>query len=384
MHPHQSATVPPREPSHLVRPVVLWMLAAAAAMLLALLFAIQHYFSLRALGHPSSFGGLFAAQLVRWLLWVALAPLILAVARRWRLGDRGLQSYLVQGAAAIVFALGHASLATLIERLGLSPAAVPDAGSLPFSLLARVRTMFAADLLVYGGLLAVYHAMEYYRRYRERELRASRLEARLAQAQLQMLRMQLHPHFLFNTLHAVSSLMHEDVDAADEMLAALSDLLRFTLGGERAQEVPLRQEVEFVRRYLDIMRFRFGDRLRARVDIDPAALEALVPSLLLQPLVENALRHGIADRLEGGEVQLSAERFERTVRLRVRDDGPGLPRGWNEHRDSGLGLRNTRARLRHLYGGAHRMYFANRPSGGLELTLVVPFRPRATPPEPLA
>lgn len=349
---------------------VAWSVAVGSATLFALMFASEQYVYLRMHGASVPAAELVGVHLARWYLWAALAPFIFTVARRWRLGSgHRARRVAIQGAAAVGFALVHAVLSALVER-GIGVAS----GPLSLTLTNQAAALFASDILIYGAIAAVYHALEYYHRYRDRELRASRLGAQLAQTRLQMLRMQLRPHFLFNTLNAISSLMHEDVETADAMLAELSGLLRLALDGDDSQEVPLRQEVEFTRRYLDIMRMRFGTRLEAAIEIDPAALDALVPNLVLQPLVENALRHGIAKRLDGGRVEVHARRVNGTVRLRILDDGPGLPAGWDQHRDGGLGLRNTRARLRQLYGASHRLALANRPGGGLELTLVVPFR----------
>jgi signal transduction histidine kinase len=352
------------------------VIAVALATLFGLIFASQHYVYLRARGQTASIDYLLAIHLARWYLWVALSPLIFAIARRWRLGDsRRAYRLAVQGVAAVGFALAHAVLSALVERaIGVIT------GPLPFTLTAHISALFAGDILTYGGIVAVYHAIEYYHRYRQRELRASQLATRLAQAQLQMLRMQLHPHFLFNTLNTVSSLMHQDVESADAMLTELSELLRLALRGDAAQEVPLRQEVEFVQRYLGIMRIRFGNRLATSLEIDPAALDALVPTLMLQPLVENAVHHGAAKRLDGGRVEIRVERVNGDLRVRIIDDGPGLPPDWDEERNGGVGLRNTRARLRQLYGDSHRLDLANRPTGGVELTLTVPFRTAATAP----
>jgi signal transduction histidine kinase len=345
-------------------------LALAAATLFALVVASQYHMYWRMLGHVEPLGPLLEIQLARWYLWVALCPFIFAIAQRWRPGASVARRWVgMQIATAVGFALAHAVLSALVERW-IGTSSTP----LPLTLSAHVTALLPLDIVTYGAIAATYLAVDYYHRYRRRELSALRLEARLAQTHLQVLRSQLQPHFLFNTLNTVSALMHEDVEAADAMLSALSDLLRLALHGDGSHEVPLRQEVEFLRRYLDIMRLRFRGLLTAEVEIDPAALDALVPILVLQPLVENAVRHGIAKRLDGGRVIVRAERLDGTLRLRVADNGPGLPAGWEEDRHSGVGLRNTRARLHQLYGAAHRIEVRNQPSGGVELTLTVPFR----------
>jgi two-component system, LytTR family, sensor kinase len=190
--------------------------------------------------------------------------------------------------------------------------------------------------------------------------------------------MQLNPHFLFNTLHAISALMHKDVEAADCMIARLSDLLRYALESTDAQEVPLKQELAFLERYLEIEQTRFGDRLVVRKQIDPLALEALVPTLILQPLVENAIRHGIEPHARRGEIRLSARRDAGMLHLEVRDNGGGLITA-NGSPEEGVGLSNTRARLAELYGDRHRFEFRNADQGGLIVHLVIPCRLESTP-----
>ena len=210
-------------------------------------------------------------------------------------------------------------------------------------------------------------------------LRAARLEARLAEAELEALRARLHPHFLFNTLHAISTLMHRDVEAADRMLADLSDLLRLSLGTHTGQAVPLQQELDVLEHYLKIEQTRFQDRLTVQMTIDPATLDAQVPSLILQPLVENAIRHGIAPRAGAGRVEILARCDHRRLHLEVRDDGCGLPPAEHGRPQEGPGLANTRARLRQLYGAAQRFELAPAPGGGAVASLEIPFLP--CPPE---
>ena len=221
-------------------------------------------------------------------------------------------------------------------------------------------------------IVAVSQAFDYYRKYRERELRAAELEKRLAQAKLQALQMQLNPHFLFNTLHSISSLMHKDVEAADRMIMRLGDLLRAALESSDTQEVGLRQELEFLKRYLEIEQTRFGDRLKIKLNIAPDTLEAQVPNLILQPLVENAIKHGIEPRSKPGCIELSAHRVNGELALEVCDNGVGLRD--DQAIDEGVGLSNTRARLRELYGEAHRFELRAGPEGGLLVHLTIPFK----------
>jgi LytS/YehU family sensor histidine kinase len=232
-------------------------------------------------------------------------------------------------------------------------------------------------------LVSVHQARHNYQRFRERELRASQLEAKLAQTQLEVLKMQLHPHFLFNTLHAISTLIHRDPDAADEMVAQLSDLLRMTLANIGIQEVPLQQELEFLHRYLDIQKMRFQDRLEVIVDVPSETLDIQVPNQVLQPIVENAVRHGVDARSGSGRIEVRARTTEHMLELTVRDDGPGVNGAVRLPRERpGIGLSNTRARLRELYGPASTLSLENHPQGGALVTLSIPLRRTETPAPP--
>jgi two-component system, LytTR family, sensor kinase len=248
-----------------------------------------------------------------------------------------------------------------------------------------VMTAFLAHvhqyILFYCLLLGVGLALDYYHRYRERERTAERLQAGLNEARLQALKMQLHPHFLFNTLHAISSLIPAEAQPARRMVARLGDLLRTSLDHEATQEVTLREELEFLQPYLEIEQIRLGDRLDLRMEIDPAVLEARVPHLVLQPLVENAVRHGIAPRVEGGWIEISAVSRDGALALTVRDDGPGLAAHEGAAGQNGIGLANVRARLEQLYGEDHRFELENGSDGGLTITLLIPQAPEARRPE---
>jgi LytS/YehU family sensor histidine kinase len=227
-------------------------------------------------------------------------------------------------------------------------------------------------LATYFSLAALGHAIAYWYEAEERALNAERLQTRLAEAQLQALQRQLQPHFLFNTLHTISSLMRSDVEAADVMIDRLSDLLRMSLKSN-AQEVSLKQEMEILQSYLAIEQTRFRDRLSVAIDVDPAVLDARVPHLLLQPLVENAVRHGIAPRARPGRVGIRASRSGGQLQIDVRDSGDGLPPDRLIAMNDGVGLGNTRARLAHLYGAAHSFSFANLAEGGFQVTVSLPF-----------
>jgi LytS/YehU family sensor histidine kinase len=228
------------------------------------------------------------------------------------------------------------------------------------------------NLLIYWVIVAVTFAFDYYGKFRERELRAAELEKSLAQAKLRALQMQLNPHFLFNSLHSVSALMHQDVDAADRMIVRLSDLLRAALENSDAQEVTLRAELKFLQSYLEIEKIRFGQRLTVQTKIPADLLDARVPNLILQPLVENAIRHGIEPHAKPGHIELHAQRLNGELMLVVCDNGAGVSDAAMV--SEGIGLSNTRARLRTLYGEAQHFELGNRPEGGLRVRLTIPFR----------
>jgi len=224
-----------------------------------------------------------------------------------------------------------------------------------------------------------WHALNYYHERREREIQAAALAAQLAQAQLQTLKMQLQPHFLFNTLNSISALNHEDPRAANRMIARLSELLRLTLENDGAQEVSLLQELDFLKRYLEIQQVRFGDRLNVRFDVTPETLEARVPNLLLQPLVENAIQHGIAPFAARGEISIQASCENGLLCLRVTDNGPGLPAPKPSGPPEGVGLANTRARLQQIYSNAHRFELRNGTEQGAVAEVRIPFQTAAGP-----
>jgi two-component system, LytTR family, sensor kinase len=251
-----------------------------------------------------------------------------------------------------------------------------------------MRTAFHQNFMSCWIILGVENALRYYHGYQERrqhalrlELQASELKTQLVRAQLSALNMQLQPHFLFNTLNAVMVLVRQRKAAeAEEMLGRLSDLLRCVLDGSDTQEVPLRQELEYLEQYLAIERVRFQDRLRIEVRTDPAVLDANVPYMGLQPIVENAIRHGIGGRSSAGMIRISAQRSGDAVRIQVQDDGPGLPAG-RRHED-GIGLANTRERLRQLYGDAGLIALENGEAGGAVATLTLPYRPARVAADP--
>src|SRR5262245_1965799 len=302
--------------------------------------------------------------LADWYVWALLAPAIAWLARRFAIERRSwLRSLLVHIPASLFFSIPK----MVIEFRLLQWLDPPSAQRYPV-------LQFPSTLFTYYAILGAIYAFDYYGKYREHELKASQLQAQLAQAQLQSLKMQLHPHFLFNTLHAISSLMRRDVEGAERMITRLSDLLRLTLENVGAQETSLRQELEFLERYLEIEQTRFRDRLQVKMDIEPEALDARVPNLILQPLVENAVRHGIAPHAAPGLIEISARLKENKLELQVSDNGAGLPDARRAQVKEGVGLGNTRARLDQLYGADYLFDLSNRDKGGLVVSLTIPFR----------
>ncbi|HKQ76007.1 MAG TPA: histidine kinase [Blastocatellia bacterium] len=318
----------------------------------------------------------FLWQLAIWIAWVALAPVALWLRRRFPL-ERGLLKIALPAhlLAVCLLCATHSGLILLMMWLIMhSGGALPEPRLDVLLTYWWVRDMpFCA--LFYGLILGIGSALDYYRQFRERELRASQLEAQLAQAQLQVLKMQLHPHFLFNTLNGITGLVRDhDNAAAVQMLVGLSDLLRQTLDNSGKQEVRLGEELEWLELYLKLQQIRFSDRLQVSVNAEPETLDALTPNLIMQPLVENAIRHGLAPRAAPGSVSLSAKRVNGRLELRVCDDGVGLPDGWRMASGKGVGLLNTEARLRQLYGADFAFEARNREQGGAEVLLSIPLR----------
>lgn len=282
------------------------------------------------------------------------------------------RSVLLHVLAAPCVSLIHAVITT-----ALNPWVWPDMIK-PQPLTHAFRRSFfmsvSDDIFIYWTVVFVVQGWMYYQRYRDRELRTSVLETQLARAQLQALKVQLHPHFLFNTLNSVSELMHQDVRVAERVITRLSDLLRMTLENIGTQEVTLRDEFEFVKGYLEIEQMRFQDRLRVTYDIASETLDARVPNLLLQPLVENAIRHGISKSSRAGLIWIKSEKQGDRVILTVRDNGPGLKaNGHSPAANFGIGLSTTRARLEVLYNHNHTLSLNNLPEGGLEVRIDVPY-----------
>lgn len=356
-------------------PLLRWAIIVGFWTFFGLLNGTQLVLGVRMESIRISFWRVFANDFFGWLFWIPATPVVLALARRFPIErgswSRALPIHLV---SCLLIASAHFAFASWLYLMILpfGPPSEPRSFFEMFS--SRALNQIHLDLLIYGATIGMSYAVSYYFRFREREFRASQLESQLAQAQLQTLKMQLHPHFLFNTLNAIAGLVRDSRNkAAVNMLAGLSDLLRYTLENAGKQQVPLREELEFLELYLDIQQMRFSDRLRVELHIEPATLSALVPNLILQPLVENAIRHGISRRAAAGLVGISANRDGADLHIRIYDDGPGLKHDNGNRMVEGVGLSNTRARLKQLYSDEQNFSLAERPSGGVEAVLIIPF-----------
>jgi signal transduction histidine kinase len=348
---------------------VFWLGLFGIYTLPALIFAGLIHARMVQIGEESSFWEWLLGQQSAWYAWALLTPLIIHLGRRFRL-DR--EHWLPNGLVHVVCGVVLAALQSAVAVLG----SIAVHGE-PMTLAYYWGELYPFWIwrgpwafLVYWAIIGVSYAFDYHASLKERELHASRLESQLHRAQLDALRRQLQPHFLFNTLNSITVLMQKgETETASRMLSDLSTLLRHVLSTSDVQEVPLEEEVEFVRRYTEIEQARFGDRLRVSIDIDPSARHVPVPSFILQLLVENAILHGIAHKTEGGDVEISARCRDGRLNLQVRDNGVGI--GGEEGTD-GIGIGNARERLRHLYGSDFRLEVSDAPGGGVLAELDIP------------
>jgi two-component system LytT family sensor kinase len=316
-------------------------------------------------------------QLVGWYFWIPVTPFILLLGRRVPVGlGRKWTGILVHVVVASLLSLFFAAWNTLFAR-PIAPRETVFELDPGYFFNSFVLQRFHTSLLTYVVILGVGYGIEFYRQHRERELQASQLQAQLAQAQLQALKMQLHPHFLFNTLNGISMLVRKGGQKeAVKMLAGLSDLLRLALENAGTQVVTLKQELNFLERYLELQRIRFRDRLTVKLVVAPDTLSAEVPNLILQPIVENAIRHGIDKHPGAGLVEIRARREDDCLRMEVRDDGPGFSASARTDGSEGVGLTNTRQRLKRLYGDKHRFEIGDAAEGGARAILEIPYRRR--------
>jgi glucose-6-phosphate-specific signal transduction histidine kinase len=342
--------------------------------LIAFVFAMQSYMSATLKGKDAFFLGTLKWAVSDWGPRMVLFPIVISMASRFPLDRdhwaRNLPMHLL-GFALFTVAQSwmYLGLEALTDRWWESSMTVP-------ALMALYLTKSAAmNLLVYAAGVALVQGLSIYEMYRERERRTLQLQGELATAHLEALRGQLQPHFLFNTLNTVTALLRRDPDGAERVITRLGDLLRISLQNTSRQEIPLHEELDFLDRFLEIQQVRFQDRLTVRRDVAPDTLDAAVPTLLLQPLVENAIKHGIEPNATAGVVTIRAQRRDEELLLEVCDNGNGLPAGGAASLREGVGIANTRARLEQLYGEHHRFDLRDGDDGGVCVSITIPFRP---------
>lgn len=307
-----------------------------------------------------------------WYLWAVMTPVVVWLSQHFQIARGGLvRAVAVHVPAVAVFSFLHITGMEAVHWW----LAYSQGREYGWWLQVQRSTFlyFDWEMMTYWAVVGVSHAILYYRESRARAVRAAHFETRLMEAQMSALQQQLHPHFLFNTLHAISALMHKDVAAADRTLMQLSDLLRITLEHLGHQQVLLEAELSALSKYIQIEQTRFGDRLNVRFDVQPETLDILVPSLLLQPLVENAIKHGVARRAGPGHLDIAARRDGDKLLLEVRDDGVGLSEDALTALQKGIGVSTTRARLQHLFGADFRFEF-HRQTQGLAVLIALPWR----------
>jgi two-component sensor histidine kinase len=340
---------------------------------MGLLDASHSYAKYAIRGTPLSWARALALGLSLWYCWGVLSLGIYWLSRRYPLERRtdwrlwvGFHLLACPAFAFVKILMDYPVIKTFYCP---RPHELTLANFIPMAFSSHFHTY----LLIYWAMLGYCVALNYQRRCRERERKAALLEGRLAQLELELLKTQLHPHFLCNALHSVSALVHRDADLAERMLARLGDLLRMTLDNADVQEVPLREELAFLRAYLEIEQARLGPRLRVETEVGPDLDDALVPWLLLQPLAENAVRHGIAPNPRAGRLVVRARRVEEQLVLEVEDDGAGLCKAPRPScRGHGIGLANTRERLQQLYGNQFRFELGRGALGGLLVSVELP------------
>ncbi|HNX97569.1 MAG TPA: histidine kinase [Candidatus Aminicenantes bacterium] len=350
-----------------------WLLLWGAWTLFAIYFVSESMLYKSVNGIKVTIGPLVANYLAEGYLWALFTPVLFRLCKRYQVpAPRWFANTLKQ----LPWSLAITSLFILLYywvKVGIHH--LFDQGPMPLSLRGFYLRIFHVEYIFYWAIIIVIHLTLYRRQLKEREMRNSELERRLAQSQLQGLKMQLHPHFLFNTLNSIQTLVDSDSAAAKKMITRLSDFLRLTLHNSGASEIPLKEELDFIKNYLKICEIRFGDRLAVEFDVEPAALDATLPNLILQPLVENAIKHGVAPQARGGRIRIGARRSATFLSIQVEDDGPGPRNGDGGGQGQGLGLANVAGLLRHLYGENHRFVFGRGPRGGFLVELAIPQTP---------
>jgi two-component system LytT family sensor kinase len=348
-----------------------FLLSFAIFLLLSFLFALQAMTINLNRGFPPDFLENLKVNLIQWLPWSILALFALQLAKRYPLD---LKKWYASIPLHVLFGLFFSVIQSFIYTI-YSVILYGFTKMHPIKyFLASMTKITSFHLLTYAVIVVAGQMWIYYGKNKENELRTSRLETQLVLAQLDVLRMQLNPHFLFNTLHTILAQVRKDPQAAESMISLLSDLFRKTLETSDLQEVPLKDELDLLEIFLEIQQNRFKDRLKVRWAIDPETLDLPVPNLILQPIVENAVRHGIATQTQIGAISISSEIGNGTLIIRVQDSGPGFSGDREDLFASGFGLRNCRDRLDRLYGKDYRLTLDNAPQGGALVSLEIPLR----------
>ena len=320
----------------------------------------------------AAFGLLLTLNLGYWYSWAILTPGILWLTRRFPFDRKSWKLAIPVHIAGVVAATSAHVVLACVQRMATYWVIGESMDTWLNEMQEMLFLNFDWEMMTYWTIVGVGTALKYMHEARARELSAVQLETRLVEARLHTLQRQMQPHFLFNTLNTISALMHRDVNAADEMIARLSDLLRMSLERVGVQEVPLKEELDFLSKYLEIEQTRFRDRLTVVFDVEAETLHALVPNLLLQPLVENAIKHGIGPRPTPGQIAVRARLNGAMLELDVQDNGVGLSAARLTDFNRGVGLSNTRSRLDHLYGSLHRFEFRQPAEGGLLVCIAIP------------
>jgi len=358
-----------------------WIIIVGSWAAYFVLMTLQTYFAYAREGRPIPLLSILAPAGMYCLSWLLLTPLVLTLAEHFPLHKthwrRSFTIHLIASLVIAIFQRAFTDLSVAWIRMG---------GMWPFpfnKVLASLIGYFDYGVLVYWIIVLLYQGVQYYRTIQEEKLRASRLETRLAEARLEALRNQLHPHFLFNTLNSISALVHVSPRAADTMIARLGDFLRITLDNSGARFAPLATELQALRSYFDIERVRFADKVALETEIEPETLSALVPCFVWQPLLENAIKHGIETSGGSGRITVRALSRNGSLLFQIQDTGPGLSEnGSGLHPvHEGIGLSKTRAILEHLYGSDQHLEVRSVPGGGVLASLTIPFRTEGSSPE---
>jgi len=344
------------------------LITAAAFTALAVLFALQRYYAESTNGQNPKWSNALIGAFVVWWSWALLTPLIVGIARRVPISAKRPLVAAIQLPASIAIAVLHALIvSTITPQFYWRPSIAP----IRDMFRGRLSSALAFDMVVYFLIAAVVYLVQYAAEARRREMAAAHLSATLARTQLQALQAQLQPHFLFNTLNSILALIHDDPAKATLMIRRLSDLLRYCLATSNVPQVPLSDEVDFAKAYLDIQKIRFEDRLEISFDVDDSELGSLVPSFILQPLIENAVKFALADDHRVARIGVSAQRTDGRITLTVTDNGPGM-RVADLDQSAGVGVRTTRERLRRLYGENQTMAFDKTSGGGTTVVISIP------------